>query len=455
MATDPAAVSTRRSELADSARLAADCARRAVLLLDPAQPCTVRLRDAAAYLNGAYCLLTDTPEDVEPSQPRQFAAPMAGAIHHTRSAAILASWLITVPADPSHRTDLRYNHALPLTALAVGCLDSALLALTRAMRTSSDGRVAVAPAADNATTPLLEPVPQQRRQRLRATVAVVTAAIIVASLATVAPGRRIDQQPVRGVGRTQDPAVSPGPTSTPSGSGVQLLQMADRISAAPGDAQRGPYAYVELRQWSRDIRRAPDRSGKFPPLVVTVQSWGRSDGAGREMTFQVGDGGCRRGEEARWEAGMPGATDEDLPTDPVTLRTHLLKAKTPAERGPRDIVTSVADLHRTHYADRPVRAAILRILAELPGITLQHGVRDRMGRIGVSIALVEPDAQGTRIRYVLTIAPDTAELLAYEVVQTGPPVLAQPDYLAGLELYRLYLTSGRSTTTTAAVPSCI
>jgi hypothetical protein len=230
--------------------------------------------------------------------------------------------------------------------------------------------------------------------------------------------------------------------------------MADRINAVPADAQRGPYSYVELRQWSLDIRRTPDKSGKFPPRLVTEHRWGRSDGAGREIVFKADDSECRRGEEAKWDADMPGPVDRDVLTDPVRLRTYLLDRMQPEERGPRGVIISVADLHRRQYADRSIRAAILRMLAELPDITLNHGVRDRMGRVGVSITLVAPDAQGTRIRYVLTLAPDTAALLAYEVSQVGPPALAEPSYLAGLELYRLYLTSGRTTTTTAPMPSC-
>src|SRR5437773_3440567 len=49
-------------------------------------------------------------------------------------------------------------------------------------------------------------------------------------------------------------------------------------------------------------------------------------------------------------------------------------------------------------AEKPVRAAMLRILAEQPGILARQGATDRLGRTGVLVSLPYVDAQGVTDR---------------------------------------------------------
>ncbi|GAA3252365.1 CU044_5270 family protein [Nonomuraea helvata] len=155
-------------------------------------------------------------------------------------------------------------------------------------------------------------------------------------------------------------------------------------------------------------------------------------------------------DEAAWRAaGSPELVDPKTPA-PVRSADRILSIDNPSLtlQNVRDLPTGEDGLRqeldalwkrspRMAHADKPTylwqtgvdlmtapirpgtRSALFRILADQPGITSQGESSDALGRTGV--ALSAPSADGFDFR--LIIDGDTAELLQYEVVEKGQPLL--------------------------------
>jgi hypothetical protein len=93
-----------------------------------------------------------------------------------------------------------------------------------------------------------------------------------------------------------------------------------------------------------------------------------------------------------------------------------------------EFVAAWADALLTAPSRPGTRAAIYRLLAEQPGLSITPGVTDPLGRVGVAIGAGGGD--------YLIIQPGTAELLAY----TSHPVRADSAMAAsdGVEVYELF-----------------
>ncbi|WP_255511200.1 hypothetical protein [Micromonospora sp. WP24] len=78
----------------------------------------------------------------------------------------------------------------------------------------------------------------------------------------------------------------------------------------------------------------------------------------------------------------------------------------------RTVVKQLGGLYGLYVVPRRTRAEILRVLADVPGFRWRGQVVDRAGRKGVAITFDdrEHDQQS-----LLIFAPETGELLAYEV----------------------------------------
>jgi hypothetical protein len=101
-----------------------------------------------------------------------------------------------------------------------------------------------------------------------------------------------------------------------------------------------------------------------------------------------------------------------LPADAARLR-ELLKI----EYGPGAASKGVGTLYARYVIPRPVRAEILRVLAELPGFRWRGQVTDRAGRAGVAVTFDdrEHDAQ-----FLLIFDASTGGLLADEMLTLTP-----------------------------------
>ncbi|WP_245603514.1 hypothetical protein [Salinispora cortesiana] len=78
---------------------------------------------------------------------------------------------------------------------------------------------------------------------------------------------------------------------------------------------------------------------------------------------------------------------------------------------------SIAELAGVRLLNPAQRAAALRLLAELPGITVTGTVTDRAGRPGEAFSITS-DFHGLPTQYTVIIDPGSGALLGYEEVLT-------------------------------------
>jgi hypothetical protein len=122
---------------------------------------------------------------------------------------------------------------------------------------------------------------------------------------------------------------------------------------------------------------------------------------------------------------MAGPT-QPPPTDPARL-AKTLGIGTEAQHGMQSIFLAVRDLYSIYAVPQQTRAQVLRILADLPGISWRGAVTDRAGRAGVAISV---DTATTR--EILIFDPKTGALLAWDEVERSN------DTVAGATLFLRY-----------------
>ncbi|GAA4471741.1 hypothetical protein GCM10023170_090540 [Phytohabitans houttuyneae] len=301
-------------------------------------------------------------------------------------------------------------------------------------------------------------------------VAAITAAVAVAAAtgvaaAGIAGGPSEDASPAAanqvGVSAASSaplplPATAPpGPSIGPGSPRQQALAFAGRLRPAASDVSRGPYSYLETRQWGHQA--FPDGDGRLPPSVQRIQWWRSLAGAGRQVTWDETDGGCRQdGGDTRTSGGMegPAGIAGRIAADPDRLRRQLMAGSLPQERRPRHVVSVIMYLPDWGYLDRSARTTIVRLLAEQPGLQPLTGVTDRAGRPAVRVAVRDTDSLGTVLDVVLLLHPVSGQLLASYDEVVGAAANTDPNYLTNLHGYRLYLDQRRTPTTQQPAAGC-
>jgi hypothetical protein len=106
--------------------------------------------------------------------------------------------------------------------------------------------------------------------------------------------------------------------------------------------------------------------------------------------------------------GLPLFDVASLPSDPKGLRRAIHAGHIIEEApGPLGIFTGIGDLLAQPNTPPDVRRGLLELAAETPGITLEPGVTDPLGRPGEGFTFrVEPSTE------TLIIDPGTARVLA-------------------------------------------
>ncbi|MEV0131375.1 hypothetical protein AB0H83_23290 [Dactylosporangium sp. NPDC050688] len=104
---------------------------------------------------------------------------------------------------------------------------------------------------------------------------------------------------------------------------------------------------------------------------------------------------------------------EPVPTDRVALTDAVLMhhPEDLAEAGPQWLVRQLMNLWMDQYLDRVHRAAALRVLADVQGLTFAGPMTDLAGRAGVAFTLSEPNGV-----YTIIFNPKTGRVLAFSEV---------------------------------------
>lgn len=100
-----------------------------------------------------------------------------------------------------------------------------------------------------------------------------------------------------------------------------------------------------------------------------------------------------------------------LPADPARLKAYLVALD--PQNVDSELLFSLGGQILTELPATPqVRAAVYRILAELPGLTITQGERDAKGRIGVGVKHSFRNADGTTHDSMMIIDRQSGDLLA-------------------------------------------
>lgn len=291
--------------------------------------------------------------------------------------------------------------------------------------------------------------PTRRRLLVAGGLAAVTVAAAV-SVGVI----QLGQRPAAAHAATP-PALDYRPPATSQPAAQRLRQLADIAAAAPPPA-RPPGTVEHLRSANWFLHSAI--SGGNTTSVVSPEeweSWRTDDHGGRRVqrvlppTFQSeadrqawlrGGGKVESRQEitdspaGQFYAGWAGR----LPTDSTTLR-RWIDANSGEREAPVQYVEDVAELAGVRLLGPTERAAVLRLLAELPGMTVAGTVVDRAGRTGEAFS-IESDFHGLPTRYIIIVDPSTGGLLGYEEMLTttaGKLNVRIPAVIS----YRSYLTA--------------
>ncbi|RCW40219.1 hypothetical protein DFQ14_112100 [Halopolyspora algeriensis] len=210
----------------------------------------------------------------------------------------------------------------------------------------------------------------------------------------------------------------------------RLHAIADRaeVSGVPKGAP-GQTEYIKMENWY--LHSQIDNSGTVSVIQPsTFRLWRHADGSGRSVIraqppqFRSEAGrekwaGDTSGSERvhRWGAGeRTYYWDERPPVDADALR-RWLRQRPSGQTEPLRTFSAITDLLRNRVLLPQERAAVLRVLAELPGMRYNGTTRDRAGRPGRAFSL-ESDGSGLPTRYTFILGPDNGRFLGYEEMLT-------------------------------------
>jgi hypothetical protein len=257
------------------------------------------------------------------------------------------------------------------------------------------------------------------------------------------------------------PARIPAAPAHPGATAAAVLGKAALTAARqPAGAVAGPgqYLYVKAIEGQADgTASGPDGKTTWGICVQAVQVWAAPDGSGREVasapTGSCGDGVIPsqtfpKGQEIDLIV-YPRAAD--LPTDPAALEQFIVRH---FEGGTENAAATFefAGTFMQSGAPPRVRAALYRMIQNLPGIQSLGPMTDKIGRHGIGVGFTQHG-----VRDVLIFDPATSAVLEREGVATDPSQIPVPPGRAQFRVnavinYTVYEASGVVNSITA-VPS--
>jgi hypothetical protein len=285
-------------------------------------------------------------------------------------------------------------------------------------------------------------LPLWRRSRPRLFAAVAAAAVLLVATSTLILGGDGQVQPAVGkvlreaaaIAATQPAEPAPGPGQyfyTRSREAyLTTVGFNPRCETHPCDRE---HPWEATRQWSALTPRFR-------------QTWIAANGAGRARVVSAKPEFLTPGQRGAWRAagsphlssgevedsaisGQPFLDTSDLPTRPEALRKLIEARKVPLVDGPpgeAETFTLIGDMLRNTYLPPAFRAALYRVVAELPKVELLGKVKDPVGRSGIGVAYTKD-----RTRHELIFDPTTSALLGEREVAVYP--IAELQVPAGTE----------------------
>nr|MDT0659083.1 helix-turn-helix domain-containing protein [Micromonospora sp. DSM 115978] len=265
-----------------------------------------------------------------------------------------------------------------------------------------------------------------RRSRMLVTATVVT---VVALLLGAGAGRELGWWSEDGTGAEIDRERAADPTGTRASGSLgpaadpglsiaardKLIALADRVERRSEPPQRGLFTHTHVRTWSRDTTAA---GIDVPETRQDERLWWAADGSGRRSYTTDRPAGPAR-EDVTFDPGewLP---DPAPATDPAAFRDQVREQVRP-DAEPVEWLRAAVEPYYSHVLNPAQRAAVLRLIAELPGLAYQGMRYDRMDRAGVAVSLDTPGGAGK---------PGTQDTLIFDST-TGAPLSHERVLLPG------------------------
>jgi len=265
-------------------------------------------------------------------------------------------------------------------------------------------------------------VPAWRRSRLRLVAVLAGVAALLVALPTLILG---------GDGKVQ-PAL-----------GQVLRAAATTAATQPAEPPPGPGQYFYTRSREAYLTTSVEATRAWSVLVPRIrQTWIAANGTGRARAVAAKPEFLTAGQRRAWKAagsphlgsggvedfalsGQPFLDTSNLPTEPKALRRLIEARKIPRVGGPpgeAETFTLIGDMLRNTYLPPAFRAALYRVVGELPKVELRGEVKDPVGRTGIGVAYTKGSTT-----HELIFDPETSALLGErEVAARRIPELQVP-----------------------------
>ena len=317
------------------------------------------------------------------------------------------------------------NTGLHEVRTLLGPLDPAATpgGLATADRRSRDLAAILANDTPGALPVTPRPVRPRRLAIAAGLAAVVAAATVIAVVTGVLPLAATQQT---------GPAATPPPlaytlaaSATTTTTASLLEQIAAHTERLAAERSTG-YAHLKTLEWSL-WTRVDHQAATSVIVPIQYESWRAPDGS-TTLTRRYQKPRLHTDRErADWDRmGRPGATGKTTtehfgpgsgmwstspPADPTSLAAYLAIGH-PAQNGPAETFTAITDLVGEQALTPLQRAALLRVLATVPGLAYTGDTTDRAGRHGVAVSV--PGTTGLASQITLIIDPATGRVLDQE-----------------------------------------
>ncbi len=184
---------------------------------------------------------------------------------------------------------------------------------------------------------------------------------------------------------------------------VVLDTMAGAVLETPDELGSGRYGYIELQVWTDPAMPTSARPGGGPVQPLIKRSWRASDSSLLISTV----GSVDEPAGAATPVLSPGSALESWPPHPLSTDPDVLAAQLTTQPGGGTVPLSLPLLDRLFRSEPlhpPVRAAALRLLARVEGLSVLGSGPDRRGRPGVAFT-VDGDQAGIAVQRILILDP--------------------------------------------------
>jgi hypothetical protein len=216
------------------------------------------------------------------------------------------------------------------------------------------------------------------------------------------------------------PATPPPPgcgTTQARDAATLLRSLADCAQAQP-PLPDAPFDYLHVIQWGAGLYEG----GSAEELAaMETWEWTAADGSGRQES--KGPRSTSTTDRGPGERGRP-TWPADVAALEAAIRADEALGRPDMPASEPDWIPAAARIATYNVVSPQQEAALLRLLATKPGITIDGPVTDRAGRPGVAVSVAGQYA-GLSSRHVLIIDPATGMILGAEetVLEAGGGVL--------------------------------